>query len=938
MLKIAGRTVAGLYLAYLALATLVILPAVNFLAPWYIDREYGRELRTDIILFNPFTLAAEVRGAQLLESDGSPFLALDQAKVDLSLQTLWRKGLVLDLLSVTGLQARIRHLGEQQFNFSDLLGPETPETPTTEDSADIPALTVHRLEFDADIIELIDEARETPFRTHYDGIDIVVTDLSTIQEDGKPYRIEAVAESGGELSWEGDVSIPAANSEGKISLSNVSLRTFWRFAEPWLNFELHEGRASLSGNYRISWENDFSYQVNSASLQIADIDLKPKRPGKLGETAAGLSGFTVNGIELDSERQHLEVASVQIEGLGVSGWMEGERMSLLEMLSTEFPAEDSSSEPVDDSDAGWTAHVADVQLQAGQLHWRSEFTDPPRISISPIEARIQSVRWPLADVSPLELQFTLNQTTQFQLNGELALDKGIGALDYSLAQLAVPLFNPNLPSALKATIQSGKVDVSGSLTLDEFLPVEIAMDGEFSDFSGVLYGSEEALTRWDSLRWQKLQVNLEQRTAYLEKLLIHDYQGRIHIAADGSVNASKVWQEEVGERAEEIVEDLELDQPWQLEIPEIFISDSAIDFKDESLPIQFRTVIGDVNGQILNLGTAADAVTEVDVKGTVDGYAPVVLNGTAEPFREPPALDLGLSFTGVDLVLLTPYSGTYAGYAIEQGLLTLDLKYSLEDNQLKGNNDVVVEQLKLGEKIDSDKALDLPLELALALLTDLNGVISLDVPVQGDIDDPEFALGGVIAGAFVNLITKAVTAPFNLLASLVGSEDDLQRIAFPAGSSELNPPALNKLEQLTQALLQRPKLTLVVTGRLNLDSDRERLQRQLLEAQLLAEGVPQDDISRRGDAYVKAVEKRYRDLTGDSSDENSFSQQLAAVRGSITVEPAALLQLAQDRAVAVKDHLVNNLGLPADRAVINQGSQLDVEEHTYSGVELELGG
>ena len=318
--------------------------------------------------------------------------------------------------------------------------------------------------------------------------------------------------------------------------------------------------------------------------------------------------------------------------------------------------------------------------------------------------------------------------------------------------------------------------------------------------------------------------------------------------------------------------------------------------------------------------------------------AAVTLAGSASPFAEPMALDLGLTFDGLDLVLLTPYSGTYAGYAIEQGLLTLNLHYKLQDNRIKGDNDVVVEQLKLGDKVDSDKALDLPLDLALALLTDLNGVISLDVPVEGDINDPEFALGGVIASAFVNLITKAVTAPFNLLASLVGSEEDLQRIAFPAGSSELTPPAASKLEQLSQALVQRPKLTLVVTGRLNLDSDRERLQRQLLETQLLADGIPQEDISDRADPYIKAIEKRYQDLTSDSSGTLSFSEQLAAVRNSIAVSPAQLLQLAQDRAVAVKDHLVNELGLPADRAVINQSAKLDEQEHSYSGVELERGG
>ena len=140
------------------------------------------------------------------------------------------------------------------------------------------------------------------------------------------------------------------------------------------------------------------------------------------------------------------------------------------------------------------------------------------------------------------------------------------------------------------------------------------------------------------------------------------------------------------------------------------------------------------------MGSAIKA--EIDMAGSVDGYAPVALVGTAAPLNTPPALDLTLTFDGVDMALLTPYSGTYAGYAIERGLLNLDLAYSLQEGQLDGNNKVVIEQLKLGDKVDSEQALDLPLELALALLTDINGVIDIALPVSGNLDKR----GGTLVG------------------------------------------------------------------------------------------------------------------------------------------------------------------------------------------------
>jgi Domain of Unknown Function (DUF748) len=929
------RVVAVVYITYIALSVLVVMPAANFFAPRFVQENYGRELRTDIIIFNPFTLTAEVRGASLLERDGSPFAALERATVNLSLASALGQGLVFNEVSVLGLKLHVRRTGPEEFNFSDMLADGNNES-ETQPPGEMPALTVQRLSFTAERISLTDEAREEPFTTHYEGLDIAVTDLSTVVAEGKPYRIDATAESGGALRWEGTVSLPGASSQGSLSVSNLSLQTLWRFARPWLNFELRDGRAGIRGDYSISWADGFAYQVSGGEVELEMLDLQALDPGQLPDTGITLESLRISGIEVNGTEQNLEVAAVDVGQLSIAGWSEGDRVSLVELFAVQgLPESEPDAEEATQS-APWTATVADIRLQDSDVSWRSEFTDPPLMKLSPLSARAQSISWPLQGDSPLSLEFTVNQQTQLKMDGSLALASGEGTINYELDQLPLAWFNPNLPSALKAHITDGQLQVSGALNLGEFLPQLVQMNGAITSFSGTMEGSEESLTRWDAVRWEQLEVDLEKRQVYLAKLQLHDYEGRVHIAEDGSINASKVWQDEVGEKADELVEELEWDQPWKVEIPEIYISESAIDFKDESLPIPFRTVIGDVNGEILNINSAPGAQAKVDIKGSVDGYAPVTLAGTAVPLGEPPALDLALNFTGVDLVLLTPYSGTYAGYAIERGLLNLALEYSLENDRIKGKNDIVIDQLKLGEKVESDKALDLPLELALALLTDANGVIDLKVPVEGDVNDPEFALGSVIAGAFVNLVTKAVTAPFALLANLVGAEDDLQRLAFPVGGAELTDPGKLKLEQLHQALAERPRLTLVINGSLNLAADREQLQRAMLDEQLLAQGLTQEDISSRTADYIATVENRYEALIGGNAGDASFSEKYSRVLQDINISEDELRSLAQARGVVVKEYLVNELGLGADRAALEQATQLEAESQTFSGVTLGL--
>ena len=935
MLRKVVRVLVVIYITYIALSVLIVMPAANFMAPRFVQENYGRELRTDIIIFNPFTLNAEVRGANLLERDGSPFASLDRAAVNLSLASALGQGLVFNEISVQGLNLHVSRIGPEEFNFSDIL-PDGNDESAPQPQGEMPALTIQRLSLNAERISLTDEAREEPFTTHYEGLDITVTDLSTVIAEGKPYRIEAVAESGGALHWEGTVSLPQASSQGSLAVSNLSLQTFWRFARPWLNFELRDGRAGIRGDYSISWGDSFDYNVTGGEVELATLDLQALDSGQLPDTGVTLDSLRISGIEINGAEQNLEVAAVEVDKLSISGWSEGGRVSLTELFAVQGLPESEPEANTPEQSAPWTATVADIRLQGSDISWRSEFTEPSLMKLSPLSARAQSISWPLQGDTPLSLEFTVNRQTQLEMHGSLALANGEGTINYELDQLPLAWFNPNLPTALKAHITDGELDVSGAVTLGEFLPLVVQMNGAITSFSGTMEDSEESLTRWDAVRWEKLEVDLDKRQVYLAKLLLHDYEGRVHIAADGSINASRVWQDEVGEKADELVEELEWDQPWKVEIPEIYISESAIDFKDESLPIPFRTVIGDVNGEILNINSAPGAKAKVDIKGSVDGYAPVTLAGTAVPLDKPPALDLALKFTGVDLVLLTPYSGTYAGYAIERGLLTLALEYSLEEDRIKGKNDVVIDQLKLGEKVESDKALDLPLELALALLTDANGVIDLKVPVEGDVNDPEFALGSVIAGAFVNLVTKAVTAPFTLLANLVGAEDDLQRLAFPVGSAALTDPGTLKLEQLHQALAERPGLTLVINGSLNLGADREHLQRTILDEQLLSGGLTQKDISSRTADYVSTVEKRYEALVGANPGEASFSEKYSRVLQDISISENELQALIQARAVTVKEYLVNELGLGADRAAIEQATQLEAESQTFSGVVLGL--
>jgi len=280
----------------------------------------------------------------------------------------------------------------------------------------------------------------------------------------------------------------------------------------------------------------------------------------------------------------------------------------------------------------------------------------------------------------------------------------------------------------------------------------------------------------------------------------------------------------------------------------ISIENGKAYFADHSLTPKFASAIESLNGKVLGIDSRSTSPANVDITGKIDNYAPVKLAGTIHPLKDDIDLDLDFSVKGAELTSVNPYSGTYMGYYIDKGLLSLAVQYKLNGKALEGKNRVVIDQLTLGKKSNSEQALSLPLGLAIALLEDRNGVIDLGLDVSGDIDSPDFSFGSIILNAIGNIITKAVTAPFSLLASLVGSDDELDNVEFGFGEHSLNADAQEKLNTLAKALKKRPGLRVNIEGTVNAMSDASALAQRQLNTTLLTRSGDADASATSGNA------------------------------------------------------------------------------------------
>ncbi|TVK92324.1 hypothetical protein AYI83_19250 [Shewanella algae] len=609
------------------------------------------------------------------------------------------------------------------------------------------------------------------------------------------------------------------------------------------------------------------------------------------------------------------------------------------------------------------------QQQSDGVHWR----------VYPLDITTGPVRSDLEGSIDYQLQLALSSDAQTQPETSQGQFSSTGAIDakaftvngeLTLTELELQQFQPYLTPYLNMQLESGKLSTQGKFTANAEGKAHFqgqAGIGKLLIKDGLAF---EPLLKCQNMAIDAMSFDSEANSLKISNILLEQPYAKVMITEDQRTNIGELIRAEPpGDNSaaqsqtkqsqeneapqqtaakEKINTKASTDKAFKLDIGSIAIKNGSAYFADNSLTPNFASGIEALEGKISHLSSTPGTKASVDIKGKIDKYAPVTLRGEVNPLLEKPYLDLDLVFKSVELTSVNPYSGTYAGYYIDKGQLSLALNYQLEDNQLEGDNHLVIDQLKLGKPSDSDLATSLPITLAIALLQDRHGVIDLGLQVSGDLDSPSFSFGSIVMTAITNVITKAVTAPFSLLAGLVGSDEELNLVAFQPGIATLDADAEDKLSKLAKALDDRPKLQLSIEGSVALREDSEALAEQKLQLQLLKASklaaLP-DELSasrfptqgKLADALVELFEQQLK-LDADA-EKDKVKQKLAEKADGEKVDEDTLLtvwhmglynqllsaqeisnnelaNLAQARAQAIKAFLVDRAAVAPERVFL----------------------
>ena len=877
--------------------------------------------------FNPFSLELTLFNLRLGET-GDEQLGFERLYLNLQWSSLWQRTLHLADVELDRLQSQVRFDEKGTLNLSQLFAlPATEQEPEQPDSEPF-ALRVDRLQLTDGALHFEDRRPQEPIDVQLDSLSFELFNFATRAEDSANAALIANGPNGARLEWQGQINLTPIASTGQLKVSNLDLATFWPYVRESTPLALRNGRLSFSSQYRLDLSEGTALVLEGVEAALSPLDIDSTD----GEPLLRLAQLQISQTSLDLAKQQVVIGQVRSQKL--ESWVVRERDGELnwQKLFTSQPAdaaadtaEQTAAEKADNNEQRpWQVLLNDVQLREYQLHLADRVPDTEvSLELGPLAVDLKD--FDSLGTSPFQLEVNtgIGQQGSLQAKGQLQLEPTSGQLavqtkDIDL-RLAQAYLSPFVHLELRSGLLSSALDVI--LTSSEPLAFEVNGSAEITQLHTL-----DTIKNRDFLRWQRLQLEglhyRHPQTLNIGSIKLQQPYTRFIINPDLTTNINDLLVEQSQGSTSETEEAAE---PLAIRIGGVDIQDGSANFSDLSLRPPFITAVQELNGSIGTLDNRRQSAASVDIKGKVDRYAPVSIVGSLTPFDPMQSLDIATRFKQVELTTLSPYSSKFAGYRIRKGRLDLDLHYRIQQGRLNAENKVVLEQLQLGEKVDSPDAVDLPIRLAVALLKDTKGTISIELPVQGNLNDPQFSVMPIVWQTLRNLVLRAAQAPFKFIGGLVGgSQVDLSQIAFEPGTSELDNQARSALDTLVTALGERPALRLEVEGMSAPEADGALLAEQRLEQEyqntwysiLQRRGdkvpasarelqVPEDDKAVLLEGIYRSRLKQQPPADWKALDEAERAARMKdAMIEHWSDNQTLMRQLAQKRATSIKDYLV----------------------------------
>jgi len=851
--------VAGLlFLLFTVFGFLVAPPIIKAQLEKRASEALGRSVTVGKVRVNPYAVSLTLENFDVRLKDGSgSFMGWNRLYVNFdplaSVLGTWTFGAI----ELDGFHATAQLQRDGTFSFQDVLQRlETLATTAGETKGPLlPPLHIGSLKVSGARMDFADKSRTRDFTTTFGPVSLALTEFHSVGKRGAPNHFEALTEAGEKFEWTGTLTGEPFHTEGSFAIENLSIPKYAAYHGDLVKAEFRDGRLAFRGRYIIDLaEGARVVKLAGGELRLSGVKLADA-PAPAGTVVADLPVVDVTGIEADALAMKATIAMVAVTGghVQVLRGADG-AINLLTMLEPSAAAQAAQAQAAPAAAPPAAAPAAPAKLPdflVGEVAVKDltvDVTDnaaprPAQLSLGGLQVSLKNVTLADGAIMPLAASFNWAPQGTVKVEGTVALKPEVKAdLKTDVAAFALLPLSPYLEQFLNARITQGTVSTTGraQVALAGDVPaVAYAGDVTVEKFGLVDGVHNEELAGFASFALKELKAATSPKlTVSLAEVSVAAPYARVVVGADRSINLLAVLKMDApaapaaGEKPPPADGPAPAATPAptaplpDIKIGRVVIAGGEFSLQDQSFEPNVRTKIDGFGGIIGSLSSDNLTKAEVSLTALVDGVAPVMIAGKLDPFGVKPFVDIEIDAKNVELLPFSPYSGRYAGYELVRGKLDSNLKVKLDGKQLDATDLIVVNGFTFGAPVESPDATSLPVRLGVALLKDTEGKIIIDVPVSGNIDDPEVRLRKAITRVIVNLLTKAATSPFALLGSLLGGGgEELAYQDFAPGLSLLSPDQMPKLESVVKMLNARPALGLAIEGSYDGPGDTYQLQR-----------------------------------------------------------------------------------------------------------------
>lgn len=963
--------IGALAAAYTAGGFLGVPYGVNWALKNYAEPIVGRTITTQEVKFNPFTLQFSVKGLNVQKDGEPPLLSVGYLQTKVLWNSLFKLSPLVQYITVDELNSTVIRTGLDTFNFSDIITriqemPSSPEEDKEDKKDDKPLqfsigninLTNSSITLDDKFRHKVDKVTDLNFAlplisNFQNDVDVPITPDLRFNFNGEPFAINA----------ESVPFTPGKKTGVNFTVTGLSLENAASFNPIPLNVKVTKGTMDCAFNldFEKKQGEENAYLRLKGTVKMKDVGLEDEI-GKAYQII-DVKEIDANLKEFAFFRQNLDIGEIQLHNPSVVV----DSLNLVQLLThivkeqkaqvkqDAKEAKEKSALPADEKKTpnDWSWNIDKVSVRNGTIN----FTD----TSNNFKRSATNVNVTLAPINGKDGTRTSIDASVGAIGGHIQANGGMVITPFSMdlnlqsSGLSIADLTPYIFQYSGAHVTQGTFSNKGELKLNLAKAVSFSYTGSadvaslnVTDKQGAPAVSLKnlAVGGISVSGLSPLQISLGSIALTSPNVnVVMNKNGSINLASLGTPSsapapAAKADSSAASKPQPKAQVSASSSSSSAINVGKITLTDGRVRYTDNSIEPTFKLNASNLAGSLSNYSTTIKGNATIDVKGLLNG-TPMNISGTINPFESKLKLAMKGEVTSLSLPAFSPFSAKITGHPIEKGLLTYKGTFDINQDKLTSENALVINKLEFGSQVPDAKDA-LPVGLAVSLLQDRQGQIDLNIPVSGSLDDPEFSVGGIIVKVIVNLISKAVTAPFALIGSMFGGEDmDLNNLQFATGSARLDEKTIKALNIVAKAMQDRPGIKIQIIGMASEKEDGEGLKEQLLMRDMRY-AIYRDTTSATNAKVLtaaqidKAIKQLYSESTAPNKPKNADIEQMKAfLMKNQRVATADLKQLADRRATAVRNYLIQKEKIAADRLFIST-SKTQRGDQVVPGVALGL--